>query len=78
MSFIDYVREGWRREQLQDSSSFVPKDWLKTEDADTFLWHPHASLTNNQDDQERFLFMDSESIDIQGKMWHFLKRYIFL
>ena len=74
LSFIDYVKEGWRREQLQDSSNLVPKDWLKTENSDTILWHPDASLTS-QDDQERFLFMDSESIDIQGKVWHFFMVY---
>jgi len=65
LSFIDYVKEGWRREQLQDSSNLVPKDWLKTENSDTFLWHPDESL-KSQDDQERFLFLDNESIDIQG------------
>jgi len=67
LSFIDYVKEGWRREQLQDSSNLVPKEWLKTENSDTFLWHPNESL-KSQDDQERFLFMDSESIDIQGSI----------
>jgi len=66
LSFMDYVREGWRREQVEDSMDSVPKDWLKTGDSDTFLWHPHESLTSQEDDQERFLFMDSESIDIQG------------
>ena len=74
LSFIDYVKEGWRREQLQDSSNLVPKEWLKTENSDTFLWHPNESL-KSQDDQERFLFMDSESIDIQGKVWHFFMVY---
>ena len=45
----------------------------KIRSSDTFLWHPHESLTSQEDDQERFLFMDSESIDIQGKVWHFFR-----
>ena len=46
--------------------------------SDTFLWHPHESLTSQEDDQERFLFMDSESIDIQGKVWHFFQGFWLL
>ena len=30
---MDYVREGWRREQVEDSMDSVPKDWLKTGDS---------------------------------------------
>ena len=33
LSFMDYVREGWRREQVEDSMDSVPKDWLKTGDS---------------------------------------------
>ena len=50
----------------------------KIQSSDTFLWHPNASLTSQEDDQERFLFMDSESIDIQGKVWHFFQGFWLL
>ena len=70
MNFTSLVRENLRglKENLKHKIQY----------SDTFLWHPHESLTSQEDDQERFLFMDSESIDIQGKVWHFFQGFWLL
>lgn len=65
MSFNEFVREGWRREQqLLD---IVPDSWLKRSNCQTFLWHPNLeALKKNNPDEDKYFYLDSESVEILG------------
>lgn len=67
MSFAEFVREGWRREQqLQDT---VPESWLKRSNCQTFLWHPDLeALKKNMKnpEEDKYFYLDGESVEILG------------
>ena len=48
LSFMDYVKEGWRREQVEDSMDSVPRDWLKTGDSGwNFVFQIFSQFSQN-------------------------------
>jgi acylglycerol kinase len=65
LSFSDYVQEGWHREQSVEQK--VPTEWFKQE-APAILWHPDSSLDSEEDINERFFYLDNESVDIKGPL----------
>ena len=62
LSFSEFVQEGWRRAGLRDPK--VPEEWFKSK-SQSFIWTPSKSLYN-EDEGEKFFYLDNESVDIRG------------